>query len=130
VGDPGVGLPHEDLGQGPAAHFFDSGVYEILPNPEVPVDPLKFRDQKKYTDRLRENKNKTGLDDSIVNALGSIEGLPIVACLHDFNFMGGSLGIAAGEAIIKGFRRRSRKSARWCCSRLPAVHACRKASCR
>jgi acetyl-CoA carboxylase carboxyl transferase subunit beta len=69
----------------------------------VAGDPLKFRDQKKYADRLRENKNKTGLEDSIVNALGSIEGLPIVACLHDFNFMGGSLGIAAGEAIIKAF---------------------------
>jgi acetyl-CoA carboxylase carboxyl transferase subunit beta len=84
-------------------HFLDNGVFEVLPNPEVPVDPLKFRDQKKYTDRLRENKNKTGLDDSIVNALGSIETLPIVACLHEFNFMGGSLGIAAGEAIIKAF---------------------------
>ncbi|TCD16029.1 acetyl-CoA carboxylase, carboxyltransferase subunit beta [Oricola cellulosilytica] len=84
-------------------HFFDDGEFEIVTNPAVAVDPLRFRDQKKYADRLRENKQKTGLDDSIVNALGSLEGLPIVTCLHDFSFMGGSLGIAAGEAIIKGF---------------------------
>ena len=85
------------------SHFLDDGQFEIIANPAVAVDPLKFRDQKKYTDRLRDNKQKTGLEDSIVNALGSIEGLPIVACLHDFSFMGGSLGIAAGEAIIKAF---------------------------
>lgn len=84
-------------------HFFDDGEFSILDNPVVAQDPLKFRDQKKYTDRLRENKAKTGLEDSIINALGEIEGLPIVATLHDFTFMGGSLGMAAGEAIIKGF---------------------------
>ena len=84
-------------------YFLDEGKFEIIGNPQVAVDPLKFRDQKKYTDRLRDNKQKTGLDDSIVNALGSVEGLPIVCCLHDFSFMGGSLGIAAGEAIIKAF---------------------------
>ncbi|MCI5077575.1 acetyl-CoA carboxylase, carboxyltransferase subunit beta [Oricola sp.] len=84
-------------------HFLDNGAFEVLDNPEVPLDPLKFRDQKKYVDRLRDSKAKTGLDDSIVNALGSLEGMPIVACLHDFSFMGGSLGIAAGEAIVKAF---------------------------
>lgn len=85
------------------AHFYDDGKFEILDNPIVPQDPLKFRDQKKYTDRLRENKAKTGLEDSIINATGTLEGMPIVTTLHDFTFMGGSLGMAAGEAIIKGF---------------------------
>jgi acetyl-CoA carboxylase carboxyl transferase subunit beta len=83
--------------------FFDDGRYDILDNPRVPVDPLKFRDEKRYIDRLKEARVKTGLEDAIVNALGSIEGLPIVATVQDFAFMGGSLGMAAGEAIIRGF---------------------------
>lgn len=83
--------------------FFDDGEFELLPNPEVTQDPLKFRDQKRYLDRLRENRAKTGLDDSIINATGKLEGMPVVTTLHDFAFMGGSLGMAAGEAIIAGF---------------------------
>jgi acetyl-CoA carboxylase beta subunit len=47
-------------------HIFDDGKYELLPSPKVPQDPLKFRDSKKYTDRLRENRTKTGLEDSVV----------------------------------------------------------------
>ncbi|TKT82768.1 acetyl-CoA carboxylase, carboxyltransferase subunit beta [Aquamicrobium sp. LC103] len=84
-------------------HFFDNGDFEILENPKVPIDPLKFRDEKRYTDRLRDHRAKTGLDDAVVNATGAIEGLPIVATVQDFSFIGGSLGMAAGEAIVKGF---------------------------
>jgi acetyl-CoA carboxylase carboxyl transferase subunit beta len=83
--------------------FFDNGEYELLENPKVTIDPLKFRDEKRYTDRLREAKAKTGLDDAILNAIGAIEGLRIVVTVQDFAFMGGSLGIAAGEAIIDAF---------------------------
>jgi len=83
--------------------FFDNGEYNLLDNPKVAVDPLKFRDEKRYTDRLREAKSKTGLEDAILNALGTIEGLPVVATVQDFSFMGGSLGLAAGEAIIHAF---------------------------
>jgi acetyl-CoA carboxylase carboxyl transferase subunit beta len=71
--------------------------------PKVPQDPLKFRDSKKYTDRLRENRAKTGLEDSVVAGYGAVRGVDIIACVHDFSFMGGSLGIAAGEAIIQAF---------------------------
>lgn len=84
-------------------HFFDDGEFVVLPNPTVAQDPLKFRDQKRYVDRLKENKAKTGLEDSIINAVGKLEGMEVVTTLHDFTFMGGSLGMAAGEAIIKGF---------------------------
>ena len=84
--------------------FMDAG-YELLDNPKVPVDPLRFRDEKRYTDRLRDYKAKTGLDDAIVSAVGSIEGVPLVVTVQDFSFMGGSLGMAAGEAIIKGFEK-------------------------
>ncbi|MCC2689082.1 MAG: acetyl-CoA carboxylase carboxyltransferase subunit beta [Rhizobiaceae bacterium] len=83
--------------------FFDDGEYELLENPKVVVDPLKFRDEKRYTDRLREARAKTGLDDAILNALGTIEGLPVAVTVQDFAFMGGSLGLAAGEAIIHAF---------------------------
>ncbi len=85
--------------------FFDDAKYELMEAPKVAVDPLKFRDVKKYTDRIRENRAKTGLEDSVVNATGEIEGLPIVVTAHDFAFMGGSLGMAAGEAIIEGFMK-------------------------
>ncbi len=84
-------------------HFYDDGVFAEIDSPEVAADPLKFRDQKKYTDRLRDNRSKTGLDDSVINATGTLEGMPIVTTVHDFAFMGGSLGMAAGEAIIRGF---------------------------
>lgn len=83
--------------------FFDDETFTLLENPKVATDPLKFRDERRYTDRLRDAKTKTGLEDAILNATGEIEGLPIVATVQDFAFMGGSLGMAAGEAIIKGF---------------------------
>jgi acetyl-CoA carboxylase carboxyl transferase subunit beta len=83
--------------------FFDDGKYETLENPKVVQDPLKFRDEKRYLDRLKEAKSKTGMEDAILNALGSVEGLPVVATVQDFAFMGGSLGMAAGEAIVKAF---------------------------
>ncbi|MCO6386950.1 acetyl-CoA carboxylase, carboxyltransferase subunit beta [Aliihoeflea sp. 40Bstr573] len=84
-------------------YFFDDGQYETIENPKAVVDPLKFRDEKRYTDRLRDAKTKTGMEDAIVNATGTIDGLPIVATVQDFAFMGGSLGMAAGDAIIRGF---------------------------
>ena len=84
-------------------YFFDGGKYEVLENPKVAADPLRFRDEKRYTDRLKEARAKTGMDDAVVNGLGEIEGLPVVATVQDFAFMGGSLGMAAGEAIIRGF---------------------------
>ncbi len=81
--------------------FFDEGKYETLESPKVATDPLKFRDEKKYIDRLKDYRSRTQQDDCIINATGTIEGLPIVATVQDFAFMGGSLGMAAGEAIIK-----------------------------
>ncbi|MBO6717101.1 MAG: acetyl-CoA carboxylase carboxyltransferase subunit beta [Rhizobiaceae bacterium] len=85
------------------ANFFDDGVYELLENPKVAIDPLKFRAEKRYVDKLREDRAKTGLEDAVLAAQGTIETLPIVAVVQDFTFMGGSLGMAAGEAIIKAF---------------------------
>ena len=83
--------------------FMDNGEYSLVENPKAAVDPLRFRDEKRYIDRLKDAKAKTGLEDAILTGRGTIEGLPIVACVQDFAFMGGSLGMAAGEAIIKAF---------------------------
>ena len=78
----------------------DPSSQEDVPLPEVPLDPLRFRDEKRYTDRLREAKAKTGLQDAVKVVHGSLEGLPVTVAVQDFHFMGGSLGMAAGEAII------------------------------
>jgi len=84
-------------------HFFDDGAYQVIDSPKVAVDPLKFRDEKRYVDRLRDARTKTGLEDAVLAATGAVEGLEIVAAVQDFAFMGGSLGMAAGETIIKAF---------------------------
>lgn len=85
--------------------LFDGGKFEVVPIPDVAVDPLKFRDQKRYSDRLKEARAKTGMIDAMLTGLGTLDGLSIVAAVQDFSFMGGSLGMAAGEAIIAGMSK-------------------------
>ncbi len=84
------------------AALFDNGEYEVLPVPETPTDPLKFRDIKRYADRLKEHRTKTGSADAITLAAGKLEDQLVIAAVHDFAFQGGTLGIAAGEAIVSG----------------------------
>jgi acetyl-CoA carboxylase carboxyl transferase subunit beta len=84
------------------ASLFDQGRYDELPTPEVPSDPLKFRDIKRYSDRLKEYRTKTGAPDAITLAVGKLEGLAVTVAVQDFAFQGGTLGMAAGEAIIAG----------------------------
>ena len=81
---------------------FDSGTWIDVPLPEVATDPLKFRDEKRYTDRLKEAKAKTGLQDAFKIGFGRVDELPMTLAVQDFGFMGGSLGMAAGEAFIRG----------------------------
>jgi len=85
--------------------LFDGGVYEALPQPKVAQDPLKFRDSKKYIDRLKDSRIKTEQEDTILAGLGHVRGVKLVAVVHEFNFIGGSLGMAAGEAIVKACER-------------------------
>ncbi|WP_298357798.1 acetyl-CoA carboxylase, carboxyltransferase subunit beta [Rhodoblastus sp.] len=82
--------------------LFDDGQYEAIPVPEVPADPLKFRDVKRYTDRLKENRAKTGAYDAVTLAAGALQGMQVTVAVQDFEFLGGSLGMAAGEAIVAG----------------------------
>lgn len=81
---------------------FDEGIWEALPLPEPPDDPLHFRDSKRYVDRLRESRRVTENFDAVVLGTGLVWGIPMVLAAHDFRFIGGSLGRAAGEAIIAG----------------------------
>jgi acetyl-CoA carboxylase carboxyl transferase subunit beta len=84
--------------------MFDAGDYETLALPQAPVDPLKFRDERRYTDRLKEAKQKTGAEDAILAGSGTLDGLPVIITVQDFSFMGGSLGMAAGEGLITSMR--------------------------
>jgi acetyl-CoA carboxylase carboxyl transferase subunit beta len=89
--------------------MFDGETWIDVGVPEVTPDPLKFRDERRYTDRLRDARAKTGLNDAIKLGLGKLDGLPVVIGVQDFDFMGGSLGMAAGEAIIKGLQTAAQK---------------------
>jgi len=84
------------------AHFYDEGQYETLPQPPAVQDPLKFRDVKKYTDRLKENRLKTGMEDAVLVTQGQLLGNRVTVVVQDFDFMAGSLGTAAGSAIVSG----------------------------
>jgi acetyl-CoA carboxylase carboxyl transferase subunit beta len=84
------------------AHFFDDGLYESIASREVAIDPLKFRDERRYSDRLKDARTKTGEQDAVLIGAGLVEGVPLVAAVQDFDFIGGSLGMAAGEAVIAG----------------------------
>ena len=84
--------------------LLDQGSIKYIEDPIVPIDPLKFRDEKKYIDRLKESKKKTKISDSVVIGYGSINKINVTLAVHDFQFMGGSLGMAAGESIIKAIK--------------------------
>ena len=87
------------------ASIFDDGAYEKVAVPAVAQDPLKFRDGRRYTDRLKDAKAKTNLDDAVLVAEGQLDGQRTIAAVQDFDFMAGSLGMAAGEAILTGMFR-------------------------
>jgi acetyl-CoA carboxylase carboxyl transferase subunit beta len=93
------------------ANLFDGGTYDKVSVPMVAQDPLKFRDSRRYTDRLKDAKANTELDDAVVVAEGLLDSQPVVAAVQDFNFMAGSLGMAAGEAILTGMLRAVEKKA-------------------
>jgi acetyl-CoA carboxylase carboxyl transferase subunit beta len=90
---------------GPKARFdalFDRGQYDLLDSPEVREDPLKFRDTKRYSDRIKIARAKTGERDALINARGKIERHNAVIGVQDFAFMGGSMGVAVGAAFVAG----------------------------
>ena len=84
--------------------MFDGGEFELLTPPSVGADPLKFKDERRYVDRLKEAKAKTGVEDSIQAGYGKVNEQFMVVAVQDMGFIGGSLGMAAGDAIIAAMR--------------------------
>src|SRR5881628_2599016 len=92
---------------GPAKRFeqlFDAAQYEILPAPQVREDPLRFRDTKRYTDRLKAARTANGERDALTNARGKLDSHEVIIGVQNFAFMGGSMGIAVGAAFVAGAR--------------------------
>jgi acetyl-CoA carboxylase carboxyl transferase subunit beta len=84
--------------------LFDEGEYQTIELPKAPADPLRFRDQKRYSDRLKEAQAKTGRQDALAVAHGRMGGMPVVVAAFDFTFMGGSMGIGVGEGLLAAAR--------------------------
>ena len=84
--------------------LFDGGDYKTVEMASTVDDPLKFRDRRKYTDRLKEARNATGADDALRVAHGKMGGIGVVIAALDFGFMGGSMGLAVGEGILTAAR--------------------------
>jgi len=84
--------------------IFDEGTLKLLPTPTVKEDPLKFRDSKRYTDRIKSARANTGEADALINGHGKIAGHPAVVGVQDFAFMGGSMGTAVGAAFVAGIK--------------------------
>jgi len=91
------------MGITPRARFralFDHGAFSEIAVPEPLPDPLSFRDEKRYTDRMREARRKTGEQEAMLVGRGAIYGLEVVAAAQDFSFMGGSMGMYVGNALL------------------------------
>lgn len=84
--------------------LFDEGAYTCIELPEAPLDPLRFRDRKRYTERLREAQAKSEDKEAILVAHGTMGGLATVVAAFDFSFMGGSMGGAVGEGLVSAAR--------------------------
>lgn len=99
---PGSGYHMKIKGSDRLAAFLDDARYDLVPLPGVAQDPLKFRDQKRYIDRLKDMRLKTGMDDAVLVATGTLYAQPVTVAVQDFDFMAGSLGMAAGSAVVTG----------------------------
>lgn len=82
------------------ALMFDEGKYDRIELPKVTLDPLKFKDRKRYIDRLKEAQAKSDEQDAIVVAYGTMSGADTVVAAFNFDFMGGSMGMAVGEGLV------------------------------
>jgi acetyl-CoA carboxylase carboxyl transferase subunit beta len=97
--------------------LIDDNSWKAIDQEIHPTDPLKFRDRKSYSDRLRETQDKTGLVDAVQTGLGKIDSFPVALGVMDFRFMGGSMGSVVGEKLTRLIERATRE-------RLPVVIVC------
>ncbi|MEO5774655.1 MAG: acetyl-CoA carboxylase, carboxyltransferase subunit beta [Sphingomicrobium sp.] len=84
------------------AQLFDGGKHQILPAPEVREDPLRFKDTKRYTDRLKAARGATNQRDALITARGTIDSRKAIVAVQDTAFMLGSMGTAVGAAFVVG----------------------------
>ena len=125
---PALQFPRPDRSSKRFEQLFDAAEYELLPAPEVREDPLRFKDTKRYTERLKSARAANGERDALVNARGKLDGHKVVVGVQDFAFMGGSMGIAVGAAFVAGVRAAIEESAPTSSSPPPAGRGCRRAS--
>lgn len=85
--------------------LFDEGKFEELDPNMTACDPLGFEDSKKYTDRLKQSRKKTGFKDALTSAYGTLDGRPLVIACMNFNFIGGSMGAVVGEKISRAIQK-------------------------
>ncbi|MGC1394775.1 MAG: acetyl-CoA carboxylase, carboxyltransferase subunit beta [Coleofasciculaceae cyanobacterium] len=97
--------------------LIDANTWLALDEDLQPSDPLKFRDRKLYSDRLRETQEKTQLADGVQTGIGKLNGLPMALGVMDFRFMGGSMGSVVGEKLTRLIEQATRQ-------RLPVVIVC------
>ena len=83
-------------------NLFDGGIYSRIDYEDVIEDPLNFKDTKKYTDRMKETRKKTGEKDAMLLTVGDIGRLKVTVAVQNFLFMGGSMGMSVGNSIIAG----------------------------
>jgi len=91
--------------------LFDEGQYSTVDLSETVQDPLRFRDRKRYSERLREARAKTEEQDAIIVAHGRMGGRPIVVAAFNFAFLGGSMGVAVGEGLVTAAREAVKRKA-------------------
>ncbi|MEE9442267.1 MAG: acetyl-CoA carboxylase, carboxyltransferase subunit beta [candidate division Zixibacteria bacterium] len=89
--------------------LLDNGEIEKYDENLVSLDPLSFRDSKKYTDRIKDSQRKTGLKDGIVSGFGTVDGIKVSFAVMDFSFMGGSMGSVVGEIVARTIERATEK---------------------
>ncbi len=86
------------------AAIFDAGMFEELPPPSVPADPLRFRGEKKYPDELKAARQKTSRQEALAAARGTLDGMPMIIAVQPFDFLGGSLGMGVGEGLVQAMQ--------------------------
>ena len=87
------------------AHLLDNNEYQVEDDNLASTDPLKFVDLKSYRQRLQQAQADTGLKDAVINALGKLEGRPVIISAMEYSFIGGSMGAVVGEAIARAVER-------------------------
>lgn len=114
---PECGHHNRIYGEERIQQLIDAGTWKPIDETLRPADPLRFRDRKSYSDRVRETQEKTGLLDAVTTGLGQLDGLPLALGIMDFRFMGGSMGSVVGEKLTRLIERATRE-------RLPVVIVC------